>query len=89
MVSAMQPLTALQQLTALTFTCCEHGTADALPIAAMAALSLLVALDALDCNSFEPAGANQRQQLRERTDQQPTDCQAAMPQLPSCWAVQG
>ena len=55
-VGAMQPLTALQQLASLTFTRCEYGAATALPIAAMEALSRLVALDALDCTPFESAG---------------------------------
>lgn len=58
MVDAMQPLTALQQLKALTFTRCEYGTATALPYAAMATLGRLVALDALDCGMFEFEGDN-------------------------------
>ena len=56
MVSAMQQLTALQQLTELTFTRCNYGTATALPCAAMATLSRLVALDALDCGVLKFEG---------------------------------
>ena len=46
--NSMQPLTALQQLTALVFTSCEHSTAEEprnLPVAAIAALSCLEVLE--------------------------------------------
>lgn len=97
MVSAMQPLTVLQQLSSLTFTRCEYGTADALPITAMATLGSLVALDALDCGPFEPAGADLRncfQQMHERRSQisNPPVFTANLPHLikpSSCCAVQG
>ena len=55
----MQPLTALQRLTALAFTKCEYSTAlepPALPLTAMAALSCLKVLDLSACDRLADAG---------------------------------
>ena len=52
----MQPLSALQRLTAMTFTRCEYGPGKELPTLALAALSSLVTLDASDCDPIEAAG---------------------------------
>ena len=70
MVGAMQPISALQQLTSLLFTCCGYGieksdrqsqlmqTAE-LPAAALAELIHLVALDASGCRPLPATGALQ------------------------------
>ena len=58
--AAMQPLMALQQLVSLKFTTCEHGHADRLPSAAVAALSCLEVLDASDLPLLSPAGTLRR-----------------------------
>ena len=57
--SFMQPLTALQRLTALVFTSREHSTAEeppALPVAAIAALSCLEVLKTPVTDLLAPAG---------------------------------
>ena len=53
----MQPLSALQRLTAVTFTRCEYGAGKQLSTTALAALTGLVALDASGCTPFKAAGA--------------------------------
>jgi hypothetical protein len=55
-VTSMQPLSTLQQLTAVTFTECDHSAGKQLPTAALAALTGLVALDAFGCTAFKAAG---------------------------------
>lgn len=59
-VGPMQPLSALQQLTKLSFTRCEYGTAAQLPAVAIAALTRLVALHASGCTTVNAAGASCR-----------------------------
>ena len=57
----MQPLMALQRLTAVKFTSCEHSTAEeplVLPARFVAALSYLKVLDASTCEPFAAAGAH-------------------------------
>ena len=56
----MQPLTALQQLTALVFTSCEYSTAEepqTLPVAAIAALSCLEVLETPSTERVAVTGA--------------------------------
>ena len=55
-VTSMQPLSALQRLTAVTFTRCDYGAGKELPTRALAALTGLVALDASECDPFHAAG---------------------------------
>ena len=57
---SMQPLTALQGLTALVMSSCDHSTAKellALPVDAIAALSCLEVLETRFCEPFAAAGA--------------------------------
>ena len=58
--TSMQPLTALQRLTALVLTSCEYSTAKellALPVDAITALSCLEVLETTFCEPFAAAGA--------------------------------
>ena len=53
----MNSLSALQRLTAMTFTKCEYGAGKELPTTALAALTGLVTLDASDCGPLQAAGS--------------------------------
>jgi hypothetical protein len=57
---SMQPVTALQQLTALVLTSCDYSTTKellALPVDGIAALSCLEVLETTFCEPFAAAGA--------------------------------
>lgn len=55
--TSVQPLTALQQLTALLFTSCEYTTAEEPPVVLVTAVAALSCLELLETPFCEPLAA--------------------------------